>query len=356
MKNSDIKTILVPIDFSKLSTVAIETAKKLARRFEATIHFVHVHELPYPVVFMAPGTIAPMSLPAYREDAAKRLGRDLKALAKEHDLSGENCHVRQGAPAFDEICRLAGEISADLIVTATHGYTGITRVLEGSTAERLVQHSPCPVVVGRRREKKSGGVSSNGKSGDTIDNILVPVDFSQCSFQALEYAIEFATRVAARLTIFHAVHLGCAPTANAYAMYDLSAPTESARKEAERRMEQLVQFAKFRRVQFETVIKVGPPVSEICDFADQRDVDLIVTATHGRTGFKHLMIGSAAEQIVRHARRPVLVVPSHPEMRAASLTEGAQEKSKAARASIPRAARETNKFRESHSKHELIAN
>ena len=74
MKNSDIKTILVPIDFSKLSTVAIETAKKLARRFEATIHFVHVHELPYPVVFMAPGTIAPMSLPAYREDAAKRLG------------------------------------------------------------------------------------------------------------------------------------------------------------------------------------------------------------------------------------------------------------------------------------------
>ena len=104
----------------------------------------------------------------------------------------------------------------------------------------------------------------------------------------------------------------------------------------------------------------------------QRDVDLIITATHGRTGFKHLLMGSVAEQVVRYARRPVLVVPSHPETRMANLARGTRrarlstgQRPKSRRLAIssgkvakrnqkqPRhpfpERRKTNKFRESHS-------
>ena len=58
------------------------------------------------------------------------------------------------APTFQEICKLARQIGADLIVMPTHGYTGITRFFGGSTAERIVQHSPCPVLVAREGGKK----------------------------------------------------------------------------------------------------------------------------------------------------------------------------------------------------------
>ena len=60
--------------------------------------------------------------------------------------------VRDGAP-FDEICKAAKEIESDLIVIATHGYTGLKHVFLGSTAERVVRHAPCPVLIVRERER-----------------------------------------------------------------------------------------------------------------------------------------------------------------------------------------------------------
>jgi nucleotide-binding universal stress UspA family protein len=62
-------------------------------------------------------------------------------------------------------------------------------------------------------------------------------------------------------------------------------------------------------VTIETVIAAGPPAQQICAYAAASDVDLIVTSTHGLTGFAHILIGSTAEHVVRYARCPVLVVP-----------------------------------------------
>lgn len=369
MKAFTVRNILVPIDFSELSIQAIETAKALARRFGATIHLAHVHEFYYPAGFIAPGAPVPMSMVTFRDDSVKRYAADLKALAKKHGLSAATCHIQSGTPTFNEICKLAREIHADLIVTPTHGYTGLTHFFEGSTAERLVQHSPCPIFVAKQDEQ------SNGSSkGNPIDKILVPVDFSGCSLEALKYAIQFAEEFAAKIVVFHAVYLGYAYTSDGYAMYDLSVFEKTMRKDADRKMREFVRCAKFGRVKFETAIRVGPPVSEICAFAEGQDIDLIITATHGLTGFKHVLIGSTAEQVVRRAPRPVLVVPSHPEVRAAQLlqTPGEQPKAipqrrrgaatkqrviasalltkrnrKGATHAFPER-RKTNKFRESH--------
>jgi nucleotide-binding universal stress UspA family protein len=156
MKKPSIRTILVPIDFSKMSIQAIETAKKLAQRFQATIHLAHVRQFDYPAGFTAPvPPFMPFSMVTYDQDAEKKLSRQLRDLARRHHLSSdETCHIQTGAPAFDEICRLARDIRADLIVMPTHRYTGFKHVFLGSTAERVVQHSSCPVFISRQRERR----------------------------------------------------------------------------------------------------------------------------------------------------------------------------------------------------------
>lgn len=368
MKKADIKTILVPIDFSKLSAPAIQVAKDLARKFDASIHLGHVHEFLY-----APGLLSPVpiSVATFRDDAAIRRTSRLKILAKQNGLAAENCHFMTGVPTFNEICNLGRQISADLIVMPTHGYTGMAHFLGGSTAERIVQHSPCPVLVVRGNGRKPSSAARNGTALRRIDTILVPVDFSEASFQALEYAIEFAERVAARLIVFHAVTLSDSFTADGYGMYDLGALEEAARRDAENQMQKFIGLAKFHRVQFETAVRIAPAVSEVCALAQERDVDLIITATHGRTGLKHLLMGSIAEHVVRHAPRTVLVVPSHPELRSARLTnktlpaarprrpraaggllpdvgETLTKKSRKLLAHLPPERRKTNRFRESH--------
>lgn len=373
MKQRDLKNILVPVDFSPIAEGAIETAKRLARHSGAAVHLVHVHEYFYPAAFMVFGAPVPPAMITFSQDDAARVRKQLVELAASHGIPITNCYVRNDIPVFTGVCKVAKQIEADLIVLQTHGHTGMARFFEGSHAERIVQHSPCPVLVARKQKRKAGRISAGARSEGTIDSILVPVDFSRSSFEALEYAIGFADRVAGRLIVFHAVHLDLAFTADGYAMCDLSVLIEGARKNAEKQMQELVRLAKFRGVKFETVVKVASPALEICGFADERDVDLIITATHGRTGLKHLLMGSVAEQVVRRARQPILVVPSHPETRTAKLSPATRRdqqsisppaKNKAAPTSTQRLAkrsrsllehpfperRKTNKFRESHSR------
>src|ERR1043166_4260920 len=123
MKKPSIRTILVPIDFSKMSIQAIETAKTVAQRFQATIHLAHVRYFDYPAGFTAP-TPPFMPFPAvpYDQDAERKLPRQLRGLARKHDLAQTGtCHIQTGAPAFDEICRLARDIRADLIERGSAG-------------------------------------------------------------------------------------------------------------------------------------------------------------------------------------------------------------------------------------------
>ena len=199
-------------------------------------------------------------------------------------------------------------------------------LLLGSTAERLIQHSPCPVLVTRERKKERPTRAKASAAGSgRIDTILVPIDFSHASLEGLKYAIQFARKVRAKILVLSVIHYGYAYTADGYAMYDLSPLEEAAHAAAEREMQLFVRRVRFGTVRFETAIEIGPPVQQICTFAEKRKADLIITPTHGYTGFQHVMIGSTAEQVVRRATCPVLVVPSHPELRVGQIakqTEG----------------------------------
>ena len=361
MKTPSIRNILVPIDFSPLSIQAIETAKGLAQRFNAAIHLAHVHEFYSPARFAPPmPPVIPYSTYTYDQETEKRAARDLTLLAKKHELPPSAAHLLVGAPAFDEICRLARELPADLIVMPTHGWTGLNHVFLGSTAERVVRHSPCPVFVARER-------TSSAACG--INKILVPVDYSKCSLAGLQYAIEFAKKVAARLIVLHVVDLGPQLMTDGYGVYDLSPYKEAAARASERQMRAFMRRVNFGSVSFET-----SAVAEFCPegiyrAAKKDKVDLVIMSTHGRTGLKHILIGSIAERVVRRAPCPVIVVPSHPEIRSAQLARRTPRARRIKLSEIPLARyprekftrkyrklavnpfperRKTNKFRESH--------
>jgi nucleotide-binding universal stress UspA family protein len=315
MKTLNIQNIVVPIDFSKMSVQAIQIAKQLARRFGASIHLAHVRQSNYTADFVAPAFMT------YEQVGEQTALEELKKVATECGVASATCDVLSGAPPFDEICRLAQTVPADLVVMPTHGRTGLKHVFLGSTAERIVQHSSCPVLVTRGKAANS----RNGSWGG-MKKILVPVDFSSCSREGLRYAIAFANEFGAKLILLHTTYLGYVYSCEGTAIYDIPGLQKAARETAERKMRELVRSMNFGAVKFETAFTDGSPVIDICAFAKNHDVDLIIASTHGFTGFTHVLIGSIAEQVVRHAPCSVLVVPSHPHVRAANLAKSAGAK------------------------------
>jgi len=323
MKTLNIQNIIVPIDFSKMSVQAVQIARQLARRFGGSIHLAHVRHLNYATDFVAPAPpIVPFAFMPYEQNGERTALKELNKVASECGVSSASCDVLGGAPAFDEICRLAHTIPADLIVTPTHGRTGLKHVFLGSTAERIVQHSLCPVFVTR-----GNACQANNGSRFRIKTILVPVDFSSCSREGLRYAIAFANEFGAKIILLHATYLGYVYSCEGTAIYDIPGLQKAARETAERKMRELVRSMNFGGVKSKAVFTEGSPVLDICAFAKDHDVDLIITSTHGFTGFTHVLIGSIAEQVVRHAPCSVLVVPSHPHVRAANLAKSAGAKS-----------------------------
>lgn len=145
-----LQRILVPVDFSHESAKAMRYAVTLARQFDAAITLVHVVEPAYGPTGIA-DTGEPKPVPE-RERIA-RAKTKLGALG--HKILGP-CRIvetviRSGL-AFFEITEAAKCLDIDLIIIGTHGYTGPTHAVMGSTAEKVVRHAPCPVLVVRRHE------------------------------------------------------------------------------------------------------------------------------------------------------------------------------------------------------------
>jgi universal stress protein A len=145
-----LKRILVPVDFSPLSKKALQYAVRLAQEFNAEVTLFHVIEPEIPPAFDG-YMLAP---PSISNGAGARCTNRLKALASSARTAGVTrvgSTVRSGFPAH-EIVEAAKELDVDLIVIATHGYTGWKHFCIGSTAERVVRAAPCPVLVVREKE------------------------------------------------------------------------------------------------------------------------------------------------------------------------------------------------------------
>jgi universal stress protein A len=145
-----LKRILVPVDFSPLSKNALQYAMRFAEEFNANVILLHVIEPEVPPAFDG-FMIAP---PIVSNGAGASCGNRLNNLAHSVRTTDAPCLdsiVRTGLAAI-EIVEAAKELDVDLIVIATHGYTGWKHFAIGSTAERVVRAAPCPVLVVREKE------------------------------------------------------------------------------------------------------------------------------------------------------------------------------------------------------------
>ena len=141
-----------------------------------------------------------------------------------------------------------------------------------------------------------------------LKQILVPIDFSDCSRKALRYAVPVAERFGAQLLLLYVIETNALPAELGYVPSEVKRAgidsAEKALEELAQRTEQALgtHFAR------QTAVRNGIPWQEITVAAQALDVDLIVLSTHGYTGIKHILMGSTAERVVQHAPCPVLVV------------------------------------------------
>jgi nucleotide-binding universal stress UspA family protein len=298
---SRFRTLLLPIDFSTHAGTALELAIALARDSDATIHLFHSYEIPL-------GTIPPYGvaipeelLSDVRDAAARRLEKAARRLA-DAGIRSET-HILHAAPA-DGITEAARGVGADLIVMGTRGLTGLKHLMLGSVAERTVRTAPCPVLTVREGEAHA----PHGSVG-RFRVLVVPLDFSTHSDAALDLAIELAREHRGEIALVHAYELPVTVTL-AYGVAIPQPVWDGVQQAAKARLEQTLARIQAAGVSGATQLVTAPAADAIVAAAAERGADLIVMATRGLTGMKHVLLGSVAERTLRLAPCPVLTLRS----------------------------------------------
>ncbi|MGF1671898.1 MAG: universal stress protein [Balneolaceae bacterium] len=282
--------ILVPLDFSDLSTKALEVASKFCNLYEnASITPFHSHipisELDEPYAFG-------LNTPVHRdfEEIEKNIKERLKEVAKEFvDKSklGDPI-VGVGSPSQ---CIIDISDDFDYIIMSTHGRTGFSRFLLGSVAEKVLRLATVPVMV---VEDKS--------YVDDFKKILVTTDFSDNAAISFPYAVDIAKKTGGHIHLVHVLS------------FEQFTEDESDMSLMEIRKERLklVEKEYFYEIpdQFtsEVIISSDSPHEELLKHIKQNDYNLIVMSTVGRTGINYLMMGSTTANIVRHVDTAVLSI------------------------------------------------
>lgn len=295
--------LLFATDFSECAARAEQYAVLLAKACGAALDIVHVLEF-------QPGMDPEYPVNAlYIEELRKVADSELAAAVRRVAQSGITATTRQvfGIPS-QRITELAKEKDVDLVVLGTHGRTGLEHILLGSTAERVVRGAPCPVLTVRvaRLDGRPTGARTVAPPV-AIHRILVPVDFSDCSLEALEYAIQVGKQFGAAVAILHVME----PVSYGLG-FTLRHVTEQhlVRARLDSRLAELAATLASQGLQVTHLLRGGTPADSILDSVRAQECDLIVMGTHGRRGISHLVSGSVAEAVLRRADCPVLTVKS----------------------------------------------
>jgi nucleotide-binding universal stress UspA family protein len=267
---AELRRILVPLDGSPEAEAALEAIKPLVGAYDPEVLLLHVEKDP---------------------EAGAKMPVEVLSAAKALRSSGVQCSMvtREGNPA-EEILSVAQERWADVIALSTHGRTGLRRALLGSVAEEVLRASRVPVLVCRP-----------GAAAGTWKTIVVPLDGSARSEEILAEASRMAGLQKAELHLVQAA----LPRVVAGGVGELGVylPPEDPMPYLRATAGALAA----RGVTARLVALEGRAATEVVRYAKEVGAGLICMASHGRTGMARLLLGSVAEEILRHAPCPVLV-------------------------------------------------
>lgn len=300
MAMRDVKHILAPVDFSEASRAALPAVASLARRSGAVVHLLHViAPLPWPVH----SAMEARSGLGLAEEIRRGCGDRMRKLEAEIG-EGVCCevHVAEGSPA-EQVERFVADQPIDLVALPTAGHTGVTRLMLGSTAEKIVRTAACPVLVLR----------ASPRSWDRLATIVVPTDFSRLSKLAIDEAVELARPHGAEILLTHVLEETDYPIGHVLRGRGLLDPREQTRKGVEAHLQRLQAERIGTAVPSTIVVREGVASATIAALAEERGADVVVIASHGREGLARFVLGSTAERVVRIAPCSVLVVKERTE-------------------------------------------
>jgi len=283
--------ILCPIDFSPGSQQAMRVATALATAAGAELVLAHSTYVP-PLAFAGDYTFPAPVIQDLSDDAKRRLDdavREVTALGAKRVSS----RLLDGLPWTMLVAEL-DDPGYDLVVIGTHGRTGLSRILLGSVAEKIVRHAPCSVLVVR----PDGEVKA-------FSRVLCPIDFNEPSHQAVELAASMTAPGGSGITLLHVVDVPVA--------YSGEPAVAGFVRDLDKHASALLdtwaaQLRTKTTAAVSTRSRIGHPGAQTLEVLEHEPAfDLVVVGSHGRTGLSRALLGSVAEKIVRHAKCPVLV-------------------------------------------------
>ena len=298
-----INKILFPTDFSSCSKQALTHAIFFAKKYQAELYILHVITLfkgyPYnqpndfPGIEEVQNKLSEIADVKMKEVINIHGSGALKIVKAEH---------QQGISETPVILDYADANDIDLIVMGTHGRRGLGHLFLGSVAEEVVRLSKCPVFTVRETKEP--------KQIKAFQKILVPIDFSDHSKEALSYAKEIANTYGAQLQLFHVIEETIHPAFSLSGKSSIFELVPGIAEDCRQRMEQMLKETEGPVVNSEIIVKGGHAANDIIKFTKDNLTDLIVIATHGLTGIEHFLLGSVTEKVVRMAQCPVFALKS----------------------------------------------
>jgi nucleotide-binding universal stress UspA family protein len=265
-----VERLLLSTDGSEYCDGAIREAINLAKACGSKLYAVSVIETNPELMALAPGLVEKME---------RETREHLEAVKSRASNEGVDCEIiaHTGEEPHEYIVDEATKNRVGMIIMGRRGRTGLRRTLMGSVTAKVIGYTLCRVIVVPKEAKP------------TYNKILIATDGSMHSDFASQEAIRIAKRFGSTLIVLSVAKKdGDLPAAKEF--------VDMAKKAAEK-----------EGIEVETLIRTGVPHEVIVNTAAQKDVDLIVIGSHGRTGITKLLMGSVTERVIGHAKCAVLV-------------------------------------------------
>jgi nucleotide-binding universal stress UspA family protein len=277
--------VLVPLDGSETAERVLPQLRRLMiGRPAAEIIVLRVLDTRSPNL----SVVAP-SLEAEAERYARRITFQLV-----HEGRRARSLVLPGGAAAT-ILRVAREEDVSLIVLSTHGRTGLSRLVLGSVAETVLRSSPAPVFLIRAFPPPLQTPSRGRIESTPLHSLLVPLDGSDLSLRVLPIVLDLARPLDARVTL---LYVNEPPGPNPHWIVP------------NRPLEEVERDLRAHTVPVTLAVREGDPAAEILAACRTNAADLLVMATHGRSGPVRWLFGSVTENVLHKAEVPMLVVPA----------------------------------------------
>jgi len=291
--------ILCATDFSEFTETVVAYGVAMAGRFDATLSICHVIDLP--------------TISAYGEAVFDPLEYQQRFMdTARHEINNLLIDAPMDYQALvtigntsDEIARQAHEHGVDLVITATHGRSGLKRFFLGSVTERLMRVLPCPLLILRGSEEREALYTPRQFP---FKKILVGCDFSTDANLALEYSLSMAQEFESELHLVHVIE----PSGYKNLFKLPQGSGEKIKQDLydmiKEKLNSLIPEEALDWIRLDTRLLVGKPYAELVRYARMNDIDLIALGIRGHGMVEELLVGSTTDRVIRQSPCPVLSI------------------------------------------------